>query len=66
MAAVGKACLAANAMDDRVRLEACSSTELRVGEQLQRRAGVLLSEIVDSQLLGEGMLPSLRHAMRVS
>lgn len=40
-----------------------NSTELAVGQQLPRRAQLLISEIVDSELLGEGILPTLRHAM---
>lgn len=65
MAKVAEACLAQNAEGVNVELHVCNSTELRVGHELPRRAQLLVSEIVDSQLLGEGILPSLRHAMEV-
>lgn len=65
MAKVAEACLAENAEGANIELHGCNSTELRVGHELPRRAQLLVSEIVDSQLLGEGILPSLRHAMEV-
>ncbi|WCJ25927.1 Protein arginine N-methyltransferase 7 [Euphorbia peplus] len=38
------------------------SDELRVGVDIPSRAEVLVSEILDSELLGEGLIPSLQHA----
>lgn len=38
------------------------SSQLCVPTDLPRRAGLLVSEIVDHSLLGEGLLPSLVHA----
>lgn len=38
------------------------STELKVGVDLEQRADVVVAEIVDSVLVGEGILPALRDA----
>ncbi|XP_025014847.1 protein arginine N-methyltransferase 1.6 isoform X2 [Ricinus communis] len=38
------------------------SDELKVGVDIPSRADVLVSEILDSELLGEGLIPSLQHA----
>lgn len=38
------------------------STELRLGRELDRPVDVLISEIVDCGVIGEGLLPSIRHA----
>ncbi|KAK3224891.1 hypothetical protein Dsin_004753 [Dipteronia sinensis] len=38
------------------------SDELKVGVDIVSRADVLVSEILDSELLGEGLIPTLQHA----
>ncbi|GAV78546.1 hypothetical protein CFOL_v3_22012 [Cephalotus follicularis] len=38
------------------------SDELKVGVDIPSRADVLVSEILDSELLGEGLIPTLQHA----
>uniref|UniRef100_A0A2C9WK50 Protein arginine N-methyltransferase domain-containing protein n=1 Tax=Manihot esculenta TaxID=3983 RepID=A0A2C9WK50_MANES len=38
------------------------SDELKVGVDIPTRADVLVSEILDSELLGEGLIPTLQHA----
>ncbi|KAG4156249.1 hypothetical protein ERO13_D03G162500v2 [Gossypium hirsutum] len=38
------------------------SDELEVGVDIPSRADVLVSEILDSELLGEGLIPTLQHA----
>ncbi|XP_010542205.1 PREDICTED: protein arginine N-methyltransferase 1.6 [Tarenaya hassleriana] len=38
------------------------SDELKVGTDIASRADVLVSEILDSELLGEGLIPTLQHA----
>ncbi len=40
------------------------STDLRVGIDLPRPADLIVSEIVDCGLVGEGILPTIRHARR--
>ena len=47
-----------------VSIVARKSTALRVGTDLREPATVLVSEIVDAGLLGEGVLPTVRHALR--
>ncbi|KAG9452233.1 hypothetical protein H6P81_005137 [Aristolochia fimbriata] len=51
-----------NGMEKKVRLFHKRSDELRVGVDLPSRADVLVSEILDSELLGEGLIPTLQHA----
>ncbi|NKB59467.1 MAG: methyltransferase domain-containing protein, partial [Alphaproteobacteria bacterium] len=41
-----------------------SSTALRIGEDMAQRATVLVSEILDSGLTGEGVVKFVRHAQR--
>ncbi|KAJ0967052.1 hypothetical protein J5N97_023969 [Dioscorea zingiberensis] len=54
--------LRANGMDKNVRVFHKRSDELRVGVELNSRADVLVSEILDSELLGEGLIPTLQQA----
>ena len=51
-----------NRLADRIEVIAARSTALEVGRDLPRRADLLVSEIVDVGLLGEGVLPTVRHA----
>ncbi|XP_031483637.1 protein arginine N-methyltransferase 7 isoform X2 [Nymphaea colorata] len=51
-----------NGMNDKVHLFHKRSDELQVGVDLPCRADVLISEILDSELLGEGLLPTLQNA----
>lgn len=54
--------LRANQVGAGVRLVHKRSDEMEVGIDMHSRADVLISEILDSELLGEGLIPSLRHA----
>ena len=54
--------VARNGYGDRITVVAKKSTQLAVGADLPERADLLISEIVDGGLLGEGMLRTLRHA----
>ncbi|XP_024378297.1 protein arginine N-methyltransferase 7 [Physcomitrium patens] len=54
--------LRANKVGAGVRLIHKRSDEMEVGIDMHCRADVLISEILDSELLGEGLIPSLRHA----
>jgi len=49
---------AANGVSDRLRVIPKKSNDLILGEDLERPADVIVSEIVDSALLGEGVLPT--------
>jgi predicted RNA methylase len=51
-----------NGYRDRIRILNKMSTELVVGGDLPDRADVLVTEIVDCGLLGEGILPTVQHA----
>nr|KYP55353.1 Protein arginine N-methyltransferase 7 [Cajanus cajan] len=57
-----KKVLRLNAMEGRVRVINKRSDELQVGLDIPARAHVLVSEILDSELLGEGLIPTLQHA----
>ncbi|KAK8934950.1 Protein arginine N-methyltransferase 7 [Platanthera zijinensis] len=54
--------LRANGMETKVKLFHKRSDELQVGVDLDSRASMLVSEILDSELLGEGLIPTLQHA----
>lgn len=54
--------LRANGMEKKVKVFHKRSDELRVGVDLDSPADVLVSEILDSELLGEGLIPTLQQA----
>ncbi|OAY80147.1 Protein arginine N-methyltransferase 7 [Ananas comosus] len=54
--------LRANGMETMVKVFYKRSDELQVGVELESPADLLVSEILDSELLGEGLIPTLRHA----
>ena len=56
--------VAKNGFADRVRIIPKRSTDLVVGRDLPARAEVLISETFSSNLLDEGILPSIEHAHR--
>jgi type II protein arginine methyltransferase len=57
-----RAIVARNGYAAAVTVHAARSHELRVGAELPRRADALVSEILDSDVLGEGVLDSLEDA----
>eukprot|EP00873_Tetraselmis_striata_P006462 jgi/Tetstr1/426726/TSEL_001663.t1 len=75
MASLAKRVVAANGLSDAVSVLPHRSNDLGVAGEaareggaapaacLPRRADVLVTEIFDSELLGEGLLPTLRHAV---
>jgi hypothetical protein len=54
--------VALNGLADRITVIARKSTELVVGKDLPRRADLLVSEILSSEVVGEHVVPSVRHA----
>jgi SAM-dependent methyltransferase len=52
----------ANQLDDRVYVMNLPSTDLEVGTHLHRRADVLVAEVFDADLLGEGAVPTIDDA----
>ncbi|MBN9528692.1 MAG: 50S ribosomal protein L11 methyltransferase [Alphaproteobacteria bacterium] len=63
VARMAAAIAAANGVSDRLRIVAKKSNDLVLGEDLDRRADVIVSEIVDNGLLGEGVLATHRDAV---
>jgi len=63
LSALAREIVALNGLADRITVLTHKSTELAVGRELPRRADLIVSEILDSGLLGEGMLPTMRHAL---
>eukprot|EP01018_Ginkgo_biloba_P011643 Gb_37066 [translate_table: standard] len=59
---VGQKVLRANRMEDRIRVIHKRSDELQIGIDMPSCADVLVSGILDSELLGEGFIPMLQHA----
>ncbi|KAL5551116.1 hypothetical protein UlMin_001292 [Ulmus minor] len=51
-----------NGMERNISVINKRSDELKLGVDLSSRADVLVSEILDSELLGEGLIPTLQHA----
>ncbi|WP_051340176.1 methyltransferase domain-containing protein [Azospirillum halopraeferens] len=63
LAAVARGVVADNGYADRITVHHKRSADLRPGIDLPGRADVLVSEILDAGLLGEGHAPSVRHAV---
>jgi len=62
LARVATRVIARNGYADRVAVIAKRSTELAVGRDLPESADLLISEILDAGLLGEGVMRTFRHA----
>ncbi|MEU6386593.1 50S ribosomal protein L11 methyltransferase [Streptomyces bauhiniae] len=62
LAEVARQVVEAHDLADAITVIAKPSTELEVGRDLDAPVDVLISEIVDCGLIGEGLLPSVRHA----
>ncbi len=56
--------VASNGFADRVSVIAKHSTALRVGQDLDQRAEILITETFASDLLSEGIVPAVEHAHR--
>ncbi|MGE0120502.1 MAG: tetratricopeptide repeat protein [Dongiaceae bacterium] len=62
LAQVAARIVAQNGFADRITVIAKRSTELAVGGDLPEPADLLISEILDAGLLGEGVMRTFRHA----
>jgi len=62
LAEIARQVVAEHGLSDVVTVIGRASTELQVGRDIDRPADVVISEIVDCALIGEGLLPSVRHA----
>jgi hypothetical protein len=64
LAEIARRVIAANGMSGDITVIPKISTELQVGRDLADRADLIVSEIVDCGLVGEGLLATMRHARR--
>lgn len=64
MAEMARRIVARNGFEDVITIHPKQSNELVVGKDLPEPASVVISEILDVTLIGEGVIPSLRHATR--
>ncbi|KAG7162057.1 arginine N-methyltransferase 7-like [Homarus americanus] len=67
MAECARKGLTANECADKVRLVPKRSTEIEVGpgKDMERRANLLVAEVFDTELIGEGAIDTYRHARDV-
>jgi type III protein arginine methyltransferase len=54
--------IAANGMADRITVIAKRSTSLKIGVDMPRRANILVTEVFDTELIGEGAMKTFSHA----
>lgn len=64
LAEVASEIVTMNNYEDIIDIHHDKSTNLKIGNQLDRKATFVVSEILDAGLLGEGVIPSLRHAWK--
>ena len=62
LAEVAERIVAANGLADRIDIVRGKSTDIEIGGAMERRANVLVAEIVDAGLLSEGVIESFAHA----
>jgi predicted nicotinamide N-methyase len=62
LAEIARQTVLEHGLGDRITVVAKRSSELVLGEDLPGRPDLVVSEIVDCGLIGEGVLPTLRHA----
>lgn len=62
LAEVAKEIVDINKFSKQINIISKKSTQMKVGEDLPEAADVLISEILDVGVIGEGVLPTLRHA----
>ncbi|XP_063705621.1 protein arginine N-methyltransferase 7 [Culicoides brevitarsis] len=54
--------IAANGMSDKIQLIKKHSTQLVVGKDMEKRANILVTEVFDTELIGEGAIETFNHA----
>ncbi|XP_061645337.1 protein arginine N-methyltransferase 7 [Phyllopteryx taeniolatus] len=66
MAAAAKCIVEKNGFADKIKVINKHSTDVTVGpgEDMETKANVLITELFDTELIGEGALPSYEHAHR--
>lgn len=63
LAATADEIIALNGYDKQIDLFAKKSSQLMVGKEIKEKVDLIISEILDVGALGEGVLPSIRHAV---
>jgi tetratricopeptide (TPR) repeat protein len=63
LAEVAKEIVALNGFAQRITVIPRRSTELKAGVDLPRRADLVVSEILSANLIGEGVAPTMNHAV---
>ncbi len=63
MVSVAEKCIEANGMKGRIKIIPKRSTEIIMGEDMLERANVLVTEVFDTELIGEGAIGTFTHAL---
>ena len=64
LAALAKEIIIRNGFQDQITIIEKHSTKLIIGEDIPQKVDVLVTEIFDSAIVGEGVLPTMRHAWK--
>ncbi|MEZ4953671.1 MAG: tetratricopeptide repeat protein [Saprospiraceae bacterium] len=64
LAETAKEIIAANGYSKKITVINKKSTALEIGTDLPQKADILVSEILDAGVIGEGVLPTVRHALQ--
>ncbi|KAK9503606.1 hypothetical protein O3M35_010131 [Rhynocoris fuscipes] len=62
MADIAKNLVQNNCLSDKIKIIAKRSTQLRVGVDMEHRANILVTEVFDTELIGEGAIETFNHA----
>lgn len=63
MIQVAKRCIEANGMKDKIHIIEKRSTDIEVGVDMPHKANVLVTEVFDTELIGEGAISTFTHAL---
>ncbi|XP_055685899.1 protein arginine N-methyltransferase 7 [Lutzomyia longipalpis] len=64
MADCAERIIARNGMSEKIKLIKLRSTEIKIGRDMEARANILVTEVFDTELIGEGAIDIFRHAHR--
>lgn len=64
MADCAERIIAKNGMSEKIKLIKLRSTEIKIGRDMESRANILVTEVFDTELIGEGAIDIFRHAHR--
>lgn len=64
LAEIAQEIVVKNGFSDQIKVINKKSTDLRIGDELSERANILVSEILGSGVINEGVLPTHRHAIK--